>query len=66
MKCTIIHNETYQYPYNSIYKSLLVEPTTYPKIKVLTSILFEKSNISRKFNCIMSLQDHRMQIYLNI
>ena len=46
MRCTIIHNETHQYPYNCIYKSVIVESTTYPKIKVLTLILLKKSNIS--------------------
>ena len=62
MRCTIIHNETCRYPYNFIYKPLIVKATTYPKIKVLTSVL----NISRNFSCTMSLQDHRVQIYHNI
>ena len=42
MSCTIIHNETGRYPYNSIYKTVLVEAITYPKIKVLTLILLDK------------------------
>ena len=63
MRCAIIHNETHQYPYNFIYKSVIVEATTYSKIKVLTLIHLEKST---NFNCIMSLQDHIVLIYLNI
>ena len=42
MRCTVICNETHRYPYNFIYKTVLVEATTYPKIKVLTSILLKK------------------------
>ena len=50
-RCIIIHNETCRYPYNFIYKTVLVEATTYPKIKVLTSILLEKmKNVKLSYN----------------
>ena len=49
-----------------MYKSLIVESTTYPKIKVLTLLLLEKLDISGNFNYVMSLQDHSIQMYLNI
>ena len=51
MRCTVIHNETCQYPYNFIYKTVIVEATTYPKIKVLTSVLqeIEICEVSYKF-----------------
>ena len=42
MRCTISHNETCRYSYNFIYKTVLVDATTCPKIKVLTSILLKE------------------------
>ena len=45
MRCTVIHSKTCRYPYNFIYKTVLVDATTYSKIKVLTSILLKKMKI---------------------
>ena len=51
MRCTVIHNKTHRYPYNIIYKTVLVEATSHPKIKFLTSILLEKmKNVKFSYN----------------
>ena len=52
MRCTVICNETCQYPYDFIYKSVTVKATTYPKINILTLILLEKSNVSGHYKTI--------------
>ena len=37
MRCTKSCSKTCRYPYNFIYRTVLVEATTYPKTEVLTS-----------------------------
>ena len=52
MRCTVLSNETCQYPCNFICISVIVQSTTYPKISILTLILFEKSNVSGHYKTI--------------
>ena len=52
MRCAIICNKTHQYPYNFIYKPVIVESITYPKINVLTLVLLQKSNVSGHYKTI--------------
>ena len=56
MRCTVIHSETCQCPYNFTYMSVLVQCTTYPKSNLLTL------NTSQEIKCFRSLQDHSLNI----
>ena len=51
MRCTIIHSKIHKYPYNFIYKTVPITASSYPKIKILTSILLEKmKNVKFSYN----------------
>ena len=56
MRYTVICKKTLQYPCNFMYKASIVEATTFPKMKLPTLLILQKSNISRKYNYTMSLQ----------
>ena len=62
MRCTVIYNKTCRYSYNFMYKIMLVEATTYPKFKVITSILLEKMNNVKFTNIVKFLLYHTILV----